>query len=250
MVSWWITKEAVQAKVTTGEDGSYVMWMEGEKYPFPGFPRGHLLYGSLSKLKHEIKNQIFNENWWRLEKNEPITIEKACENIAELAKKHHYDFFPYEKLSPAVKEMHKALTHPLWREIICFILNEDDAYRWRALFFLTFVNPRAPYKRLRTWWNGWTDDEALLIYTAEAFDLIEHCEVVGDMKERIRLIKRIMLELFKKEEYLSYYRAFINNLNMKKIHPTKADLYFFRAKYWRVDKYKIFFGKVIEAYDY
>lgn len=157
---------------------------------------------------------------------------------------------PYEKLSPAVKEMYKALSHPTWREILCFILNEDDGYRFRAQFFFKFVDPKTPHKRFRRWINGWSEDEALLVYTSEAFDLIENCEVVGDMKERIRLFKRILLELFKNPATMKIYRDFIHNMEMKKVYPTKADLYFFRAKYFHVDKYKTFLGKIFLLNEY
>jgi hypothetical protein len=61
-VQYWKTKESIQAKVTHAKDGSQIMWLEGEKYPFPTYPRGYMLFGSLSKLKHEIKNQVFNDN--------------------------------------------------------------------------------------------------------------------------------------------------------------------------------------------
>lgn len=250
MVSWWMHKEAVQAKVTQDKDGSYIMWMDGEKYPFPGYPRGHLLYGTLSKLKHEIKNQIFNENWWRLERNEPVDVHTACQNIYELAELSKYDMLPYPKMCPAVKEMYKGVSHPVWRDVVSFIAQEDDAYRWRMMFFFMFVDPKTPYKRLRTWWNGWTREEALKKYSAEAFDLLENCEIIGDMKERMRLIKRIMLELMEKPYFMTPYMNMIYSMNMKKVYPRKADLYFYRAKYVYVDKYKMFLGKVFDWKEY
>src|SRR3990167_11556582 len=67
MVRFWKFKESVAAKLTKNKDGALVMMMEGEDEVFPGFPRGHLLFASLSKLKHEIKNQMFNEAWRLLE---------------------------------------------------------------------------------------------------------------------------------------------------------------------------------------
>jgi hypothetical protein len=218
MVKWWQTKESVQAKVTTGEDGSYIMLMAGEKYPFPGFPRGHLLYGSLSKLKHEIKVQIFNENWWRLERKEPITIDEACENIATLAEKSKYDFMPYEKLSPAVKEMYKSFTHPLWRDIITYILQEDDGYRFRFQWLMSYITKKDPI--------GSFD---------KGMEMLEHAEVVDDMKERVRLIRRVMLALWKNPEYARYWIEFVKNADLKKMHLSKADKYYFRAKYFKVD---------------
>lgn len=218
MVSWWKSKSAVQAKVTESKDGSLVMLMEGEKYPFPGYPRGHLLYGTLSKLKHEIKNQIFNENWWRLERGESVDITEACKNIYELAQKSKYDMLPPEKMSPAVKEIYKNLSHPAWRDILTYIFQEDDAYRWRFQWLVPFLDKKDPI--------GSFD---------RAMEILEHAEVVGDMKERVRLVRRVMLELWKDPEYAKYWIDFVQNANLKKMKLSKADKYFFRAKYFKVD---------------
>jgi len=85
MVKYWKHKDKCSAKITTAEDGSIIMKMEGEDYPFPTFPRGHLLFGYLSKLKHEIKNQIFNNAWGLLEKGiSETTIYKHWEMIDKL----------------------------------------------------------------------------------------------------------------------------------------------------------------------
>ena len=213
-----MTKEAVQAKVTEDTDGSYIMWMEGEKYPFPGYPRGHLLFGTLSKLKHEIKVQIFNENWWRLERSESVDIEKASENIAEIANALRFDMLPVGKMAPAVREIHKNLTHTMWRDIITYIFQEDDAYRWRFQWLTKYLSKKDPI--------GSFD---------KGMEMLEHAEVVGDMKERIRLIRRIMLELWKNPTYAKYWIDFVQNVDLKKIQLTKADKYFFRAKYFKVD---------------
>jgi hypothetical protein len=218
MVSWWMHKESVQAKVTQAKDGSYIMWMEGEKYPFPGYPRGHLLYGTLSKLKHEIKNQIFNENWWRLERNEPIDVSQAIKNISELAKVSKYDMMPYEKLSPMIKEMYNNLSDPLWRDILTYIFQEDDGYRFRFQWLVSYLSKKDPL--------GSFD---------KGMGMLEHAEVIGDMKERVRLIRRVLLELWKNPEYAKYWIEFIQKADLKKMKLSKADKYYFRAKYFKVD---------------
>ena len=116
MVQYWKNKDSVAAKVTKAEDGSIIMHLEGEAYPFPTFPRGHLLFGTLSKLKHEIKNQVFNDSWWALEEgvNEEIVIarikSKLFNEIAELAKSLKYDALPLEKMTPSVREIYRAWT--------------------------------------------------------------------------------------------------------------------------------------------
>lgn len=218
MVSWWKYKEAVQAKVTVDENGSYIMWMEGEKYPFPGYPRGHLLYGTLSKLKHEIKNQIFNESWEKLERKEPLDITEACKNVYELATASKYDMMPYEKMAPAVKEVYRNLSHPVWRDVITYIFQEDDAYRWRFQWMIPYISKKDPI--------GSFD---------KAMEMLEHADVTEDMKGRVRLVRKVLLELWKDPELAKYWIEFVQNADLDALKLSKADKYFFRAKYFKVD---------------
>jgi hypothetical protein len=218
MVGWWRTKEAVQAKVTTAEDGSYIMWMEGEKYPFPGYPRGHLLYGTLSKLKHEVKNQILNENWWRLERGEPVTIDEATKNLTELAQVSKYDMMPYEKLCPAVKELYRNLKSPLWRDILSYIFQEDDGYRFRFQWLMTYITKKDPIGSFN-----------------QGMQMLEHAEVIDDMKERVRLVRRVMLALWKDPEKAQVWIDFVQKSNLNEMKLSKADKFYFRAKYFKVD---------------
>jgi hypothetical protein len=216
MVDWWKTKTAVQAKVTYAEDGSHIMWMEGTKYPFPGFPRGNLLYGSLSKLKHEIKVQIFNNSWAELEEGRELNLDLT--EIHNLAEKSKYDMLPRLRMCPAVKEIYDNLSHPIWRDIITYIFQEDDAYRWRFQWMSTYFDKKDPI--------GSFD---------KAMEMLEHAEIVGDMKERVRLVRRVMMALFKNPTIAQYWIDFVQNVDLKKIKLTKADKYFFRAKYFKVD---------------
>lgn len=213
-----MTKEAVRAKVTTAKDGSYIMWMEGEKYPFPGYPRGHLLYGTLSKLKHELKNQFFNENWWRLERGERIQIDEATQNIFKIAEDLKYDMMPYEKMAPAIRELYENIPDLMWRKIITYILQEDDGYRFRFQWMTQFLDKNRPFESFEY-----------------AMEMLENAEVVEDMKERVRLIKRVMLELWKDPVYAKYWIDFLKDLNLGNVKLSKADKYFFRAKYFKVD---------------
>jgi hypothetical protein len=218
MVDWWMNKEAVQAKVTTADDGSYIMWMEGTKYPFPGYPRGHLLYGTLSKLKHEIKVQYFNDNWARLDHGNPVKTREAVENITELAKKSKFDMMPVDKMAPAVREINRCIPDAMWKDVISYIFQEDDAYRWRFQWMSKYLDKKDPVGSF-----------------SKAMDMLEHAEVVEDMKERIRLVKRVLLEVWKDPEKAKYWIHFVQNLDFKKVKLTKADKYFFRAKYFKVD---------------
>lgn len=230
MVKYWKTQDAVEAKVVQSKEGHMEMHMKGEKYPFPGFPRGSLLFGALSPLKHNIKNKIFNDAWALLEQgktNEEVraAIDEAWKSIFVMAEKTKYDMVPFEKMVPPIKELWRAMTAISGgrkdvlqiRDILCFIFQEDDAYRmrfqWLAKFYPTFWKP--------------TYDN--FIYSLE---MLEHAEVVGDMKERIRLLRRVLNVIF---EDSALFDRFLREVNWSKIRLTKADKYFFRAKYFKVD---------------
>ena len=221
MVKYWRHGHSVQAKVST-LDGVQVMYMEGEKYPFPGFPRGHLLYGKLSKLKHEIKNQIFNESWALLESgatNEDVKlkIKKSWENIYKLFEDYQYDVIPEKTMVASVRELHRAWTKlapdSKIKEIVCFILQEDDAYRFRFQWLVSYMGFKRSFDR--------------------GFEWLENGEIIGDMKERVRLVRRIMNVIL--EDNKDFYTKLAKEIDWSKIKLTKADKYFFRGKYFKVD---------------
>lgn len=231
MVRYWKTKDAVEAKVTS-IDGVTVMMMDGEDYPFPTFPRGYLLFGKLSKLKHEVKNQIFNDSWAKLEDGvdektvSREIIRKILPKIYAILAQHRFDMLPPQKMTPSVREIHRAFTkvapeHAKFRDLICFILQEDDAYRFRLQWIVTYF--------------GWLR----YFFPIKAFErglmMLEHGEVIGDMKERQRLLKRILLSFLKDENVRKKFLAFFREVDWSKVKLTKADKYFFRGKYFKVD---------------
>ncbi len=240
MVQYWKTKVSVEAKVTTDKSGSYIMWMDGEKYPFPGFPRGNVLFKSLSKLKHEIKNQIFNESWRKLEegKSDERVIKEIKDtlftNIKALMDERRLLLLPYERMAEMPRELWRAMTvlekrHQsekirTLKEILCFILQEDDAYRFRVQWvmqffrFLPFVTPRNVIKIF---------DFAL--------SQIEHAEIVGDMKERMRLLRRILMIVLKDRQIAGLFEELCREWDWKKMRLSDGDKYFFRGKWFKVD---------------
>ena len=232
MVSYWKRNESVQAKVTEAEDGSIVMHLEGEKYPFPTFPRGHLLFGHLSKLKHEIKNQIFNDSWWALEKG--VSEEEVVKNIksklfteiAEIAKPLKYDVLPIGKMTPSVREIYRAWTKVApeksyqLRDYLCLILQEDDAYRFRVQWLVKYFN--------------WLKFNPVKVFE-KGLIMMEHAEVVGDMKERIRLLRRILLVALKDKGIRDLFVKLFREIDWKKVKLTEGDAYHFRGKYFKVD---------------
>ena len=232
MVSYWKHKEAVAAKVTKAKDGSTIMWMEGEKYPFPTFPRGHILFGHLSKIKHEIKNQIFNESWAKLEagvsKGEIIRDikHKLFKEISVLAEQSKYDMLPPRAMCPSVREIHRAWTKVSpetykLRDYLCLILQEDDSYRFRVQWLVQ--------------WFGWFMKQNPIKSFDYALGMLEHGEVVGDMKERQRLLRRVLMTALEDPSIKSKFIALFREIDWKKVKLTKADKFHFRGKYFRVD---------------
>lgn len=226
MVSYWKRGDSVEAKVYRSPKGHYEMQMQGEKYPFLGYPRGSLLFGKLSPLKHQIKNRVFNDTWAMLEQKIPeyeirASLANAWQEIYMLAEQTKYDMVPYEKMIPPVKELHRAMTvvgvSSTLRDIICFILQEDDAYRMRFQWLVKFL----------PWLRKPRVDEFL-----DALKQLEHGEVVGDMKERERLFYRIFAFMVADSDM---FKRFLKEVNWGKVALTKADKYFFRAKYFKVD---------------
>ncbi len=233
MVRYWKTRESVQAKITK-KDGVNIMKMEGEKYYFPGFPRGHILYGPLSKLKHEVKNQIFNDAWSLLEAGKSnkevvdMICQKALPNIFPILEAQKYDIAPRRAMVPPVREIHRA-----WekvsprsvelREMVCYILQEDDAYRFRLQWIVTymptwafrFINPIKAFDKALIW--------------------LERGEAIDDMKERIRLFRRVMGVILSDPIFAAKLKQLFREINWRKVKLSKADKYFFRGKYFKVD---------------
>jgi glycerophosphoryl diester phosphodiesterase len=201
MVSYWKTSDAVEAKVTRTKDGHYVMYMKGEKEPFPGYPRGTLLYGTTEEISLYLRKEAF-----------PYVF-----NLADQCK---YDMVPPEVMVPPVKELHRAMTVAgigKWKDIATFIFEEDDAYRMRFQWIAKFIKKPTI--------------EQFLAAVAK----LEHGELVSDMKERIRLIHRVLSEIVKDPEFRAAFERVIKEIDWKKVRLSDADKYFFRAKYFKVD---------------
>jgi len=163
-VQYWKYGDSARAKVGHGKDGALQMEIENEKYAYPGFPRGPVLTGPLAKLKHKVKNVVFN---------------KAFAELEVMAKDMKYDMLPREKMSKSVRELDRV------------------------------------------------------------FEKLENAEVVEDMKKRIQLIRRVMTFFLQEDDaYRMRWQWCMERLNMKEIKLTKADKYYFRGKYLKVDHHK------------
>lgn len=233
MVSYWRKAESVEAKVMK-QDGVTVMKMAGEPHIFPGFPRGYLLYGKLSKIKHEIKNQVFNDAWARLERGETSKEivahirREVFPQLFELLEQFRYDMVPAESMVPPVKEIYRAWTKvnssPIslkLRDMLCLILQEDDSYRFRVQWLVTYFRPR--------WWTN------IVSAFDRALGILEHAEVISDMKERQRLFRRIMRVILSDNSIRSNFIKFCKEVDWNKVKLSEADKFFFRGKYFKVD---------------
>ena len=232
MVKYWKKNESVAAKVIKSKEGHLIMQMEGEKYPFPTYPRGYLLFGKLSKLKHEIKNQIFNKSWKKLEDSVPKEEiikdikDKLFNEIPRYFEPLKYDLLPPEKMCPSVREIHRAWTKVspetgVLRDYLCLILNEDDSYRWRVSWLVK--------------WFGWFMKRHPVKSFDYALKMLEHGEVIGDMKEKQRLLRRVLLLVLEDKNIRNKFEMLFREINWNKVKLTKADKYFLRGKYFKTD---------------
>lgn len=138
MVKYWKRGETAKAKAFTREDGSMGLQIENEKRVFPGFPRGHVLTGSLANLKHKVKNLVFNQVFAEIEKmaKEQAADMKPPEKMAP-AVRHIWETFSKLEECEVVPDMKARIT--LIKKVLCFFLEEDDAYRYRAQLFLDLI---------------------------------------------------------------------------------------------------------------
>lgn len=85
----------------------------------------------------------------------------------------------------------------------------------------------------------------------ETFDKLVECEVVPDMKARMKLIQKV-LTWFLVEDDAYRFRAqlFLELIEQKKVKLSEEDLFYARAKYWRPDRYIKIFGKVLDKHTY
>lgn len=230
MVKYWRKTDHVSAKVTTAKDGSIVMHMQGEDEVFPGWPRGHVLYGKLSKLKHEVKNQVFNEPYALLQKGyakEAIALIKKnlTGGLDEYLEACRYDMLPPEKMSPPVRELWRTFTKleakepklKFIKEYLCLLTQEDDSYRWRLQWMVSLF-----------WWVRSAD-------LPLALTELENAEVVGDMKGFVRLWKQVILMALTDPKINDLFQQFCKEINWKKLKLSRADKYHMRAKYFKCD---------------
>ena len=107
--------------------GEKKMKIEGEKYDLRGVPRHHLLHGPMAPLKRYIKNMIIEQMVKCLPHK--IPDDQLIIPVRELARV--FDLWIEAEDEPEMKRLAGQLKDP-----ICMILQEDDAWLWRFMWFL------------------------------------------------------------------------------------------------------------------
>ena len=62
-----------------------------------------------------------------------------------------------------------------------------------------------------------------------------NAEIVPDMKGRAVLIKRVFFFFLQDSSFCQLLEDIVKEINWKKLYLSKADRYYFRGKYFKVD---------------
>lgn len=117
------------------------MEIKGEDEKYPGFPRGPLLFSKIGKLKHIVKTEVFNEVGPKIRKlHSEFEADMVPPNKMPTAVKEIWDTFEKMEEMEVVDDMREKIT--LMKEVICFFLESDDAYRFRCQMFLDLLNQK------------------------------------------------------------------------------------------------------------
>lgn len=156
MVKYWLRSDGALARVKKNPKGHYEMQVQGESESMPGFPRGPVLFSSVGKAKHEVKTRFFNKLHEKYQELMNEVIEEMGPDMGKLVGEMTIDMIEPDKMVPAVKELwdtferleNEEVTEDmkgrikLFKKVLCFILDSDDAYRFRAQEFLWLLNQK------------------------------------------------------------------------------------------------------------
>ena len=141
MVRYWLKGDGALARVKKHDKGHYEMQVTGESESMPGFPRGPVLFSTIGKLKHEIKTRVFNEISADLKKlTNEMKIDMVEPDRMVPAVKHIWNTFEKLENMEVTEDMKGRIK--LMKEVICFFLDSDDAYRFRTQMFLYLLNQK------------------------------------------------------------------------------------------------------------
>ena len=84
-------------------------------------------------------------------------------------------------------------------------------------------------------WFGWFAKWKPVKAFEYALTMLEHGEIIGDMKERQRLLKRVLMLVLKDKRIKELFIKLFREMNWNKVKLTKGDKFHFRGKYFKVD---------------
>jgi hypothetical protein len=248
---------SARAKVVKDKDGSVKMEIEGEKYLFPGFPRGHVLFNQLDRFKKSTKEYVFH-TIYRLAKGQKLDLSNPF--IKELARM--FDMITEAEVTVDMRDRMQML-----KTGICYFLNKNDSIIGNIL------KNRAKDIMVKHIYEAIPDmlpEEQLVVAVREmgrVFDLMIAREPDYKMKDEWTKIKKGLLFFFEEDDayrfrtqwfiekldmrkvriadpgekwftpddYRSRLQWFLMNLDIKKVKLSKADIYYFRGKWFRPD---------------
>lgn len=110
---------------------SMELHIEGEKYPLRGMPRSSFMHGPLAPLKNYMKNFVVTA----LAKCLPFKIpdDKMVEPVREIARV--FDLVIEAEDEPEMKRLIGQ-----FKDAVCMVLQEDDAWRFRMQWALEKLN--------------------------------------------------------------------------------------------------------------
>jgi len=117
----------ISQPVWNEEEQTTELHIRNERYPMRAFPRHHVLHGPLAPLKRYIKNLIIEQ----LVQCLPYKIpdENMAIPVREVAR-------VFDLLSVAEDEPEMKRLVLQFKDAICMVLQEDDAWRYRFQWFL------------------------------------------------------------------------------------------------------------------
>lgn len=243
------SKGYARGKIIKAPDGSVQMEIQGEKYPFPGHPRAHvLLNGTLNKMKELMKKYIFHaifdeipkgfsdehlnpflKDLWRV-----FTLMEEAEITGDMKSqvrnlKKATCFFLQEstKLTLKLKIMLGVMTKIVKEaspdmfpeEQLCPFVKEV----WRAITDLKGNKLTETMKKAGCYFLQ--EDDAWRFRSQWAYERLNR-----------KLSKNISIP-FDKNDWQATAQFIIGKLDYKKCRLGKVGMYYLRGKWFRPDKF-------------
>jgi hypothetical protein len=140
----------------------------------------------------------------------------------------HYDFIKPERYCNCVRELYRTFTilsekeKEEWkrkiietaRDISCMFIELDSAYKFRFQDIILELKPEE------------VRGKRMIKEIERLFDIMIERERVGYMKAKWQQVKRAIIQGLRVKLARKFIEEFINEVNLKKLYPDKADRYY------------------------